>query len=86
MARRDDGRVGFAYSRALSFPTARLIAYTWYPDGYSSPEQPLQQVGLSLAINCAFGVVHEFAPDLKKRFARAMSGGHDAISESPLRP
>jgi hypothetical protein len=83
MARRDDGRVGFAYSRTLSITTARLIAYTWYPDGYSSPEKPLQQVGLSLAINCAFGVAYEFAPDLKKRLARAMSGGHDAISESP---
>jgi len=82
MARRDDGHLGFAYSRTLSITGARLIAYGWYPNGYSSAEKPLQQVGVALAANCVLSVAHEFAPDLRKRVARMMPGHHDAISES----
>jgi hypothetical protein len=67
MARRDNGSIGFSYSRLISFPGTRLIAYSWYPDGYASPRKPLQQAGFALAANPLFGILHEFAPDFKKR-------------------
>jgi len=70
LARHDNGRRGFAFSRIGSAAGASFIARAWLPRSIATVGAGASSFGLSIAADVGMNMLREFWPDLKHRLGR----------------
>jgi hypothetical protein len=70
LARHDNGRRGFAFSRIGSAAGASFIARAWLPRSIATVGAGASSFGLSIAADVGVNMLREFWPDLKHRLLR----------------
>ena len=68
LARRDDGRQSFAFSRMSSAAGAAFISRAWQPRSTTTAGDGAINFGLTMASDAGFNLFREFWPDLIHRF------------------
>ena len=68
LARRDNGRRRFSFSRIGSAGGASFISRTWLPPSIATAGAGASSFGLTIAFDVGANVFHEFWPDLRKKF------------------
>jgi hypothetical protein len=64
---RDSGGTRIAFSRFAGIFGAACITYQWYPESYRATSECLTSGVISLALDTAKNIFHEFWPDVRKR-------------------
>jgi hypothetical protein len=70
LARHDNGRRGFGFSRIGSAAGASFIARAWLPRSVATAGAAASSFGISIGADVGFNVFHEFWPDLRRHFRR----------------
>jgi len=64
LARHDNGKLGFSYSRLGSTAGSAFISRTWQPSTDNSPADGARSIGISMGANAGTNIIREFLPDL----------------------
>jgi len=64
LARHDNGKLGFSYSRLGSTAGSAFISRTWQPSTDNSPADGARSIGISMGANAGRNIIREFLPDL----------------------
>lgn len=70
LARHDNGRRGFAFSRIGSAAGASFIARAWLPRSIATVGAGASSFGISIAADLGMNMLREFWPDLKHKLGR----------------
>ena len=64
LARHDDGKQYFSYSRLGSTAGTAFISRTWQPSTDNSPADGARSFGISMGTNAGSNIIREFLPDI----------------------
>lgn len=70
LARHDNGRRGFAFSRIGSAGGAAFISRAWMPRTIATAGAGASSFGITIAADVGINMLHEFWPDLKRKLGR----------------
>jgi len=68
LARHNDGKRGFSFSRVGGSAGGAFISRVWQPRSTTSAGDGAVSLGLNMGAAVGFNVVREFLPDIKRRF------------------